>query len=342
MARSSFFPGPLAGAALPPPSSCWVGPPLLPEASEASWGRVLGQSPGSHSGSSPASSPDSCGGGGGFSPSGCPWRPGLGRRKGGRPRLGHGQRQSASQREKLRMRHLAQALHALRRYLPASVAPAGQNLTKIETLRLAIRYIAHLSELLGLSEEELARRGAARARPGCPLCPAGLGCCQAESGPLPDPQAWPSELQLAPPTAATAFPPPGSPRGAAQPPSCSASSEPPLGSPVPAAAAAAAASHPWARWALLPGGPSCTATGMPGQAPSAWATAGTRAEMRPPEEEEEWPAPRELPAHHQSLPEELLSFLEGFVPLALQDCLSPAHPLPALLTSGLEARKEGP
>uniref|UniRef100_H3BFZ2 BHLH domain-containing protein n=2 Tax=Latimeria chalumnae TaxID=7897 RepID=H3BFZ2_LATCH len=63
-------------------------------------------------------------------------------------------RQSASEREKLRMRNLSQAVHNLRTYLPPSVAPAGQNLTKIETLRLAIRYISHLSELLGVSEEE--------------------------------------------------------------------------------------------------------------------------------------------------------------------------------------------
>ncbi|KAK2539320.1 mesoderm posterior protein 2-like [Columba livia] len=53
------------------------------------------------------------------------------------------------------MRRLAQALLRLRHYLPPTLAPAGQSLTKIETLRLAIRYIAHLSALLGLSEEEL-------------------------------------------------------------------------------------------------------------------------------------------------------------------------------------------
>lgn len=94
--------------------------------------------PGSSS-ASPASSPDSCG----SLPGSRAWR------AGGRARLGGGQRQSASQREKLRMRRLAQALHALRRYLPASVAPPGQSLTKIETLRLAIRYIGHLSQLLG-------------------------------------------------------------------------------------------------------------------------------------------------------------------------------------------------
>ncbi|XP_076148810.1 uncharacterized protein LOC143132871 [Alosa pseudoharengus] len=64
------------------------------------------------------------------------------------------QRQSASEKEKLRMRDLTKALHHLRTYLPASVAPVGQTLTKIETLRLTIRYIAHLSAQLGLSEDE--------------------------------------------------------------------------------------------------------------------------------------------------------------------------------------------
>ncbi|XP_051896551.1 mesoderm posterior protein 2-like [Pristis pectinata] len=63
------------------------------------------------------------------------------------------ERQNASEREKLRMRGLAKALHNLRTYLPPSVAPAAQSLTKLETLRLTIRYIAHLTELLALSEE---------------------------------------------------------------------------------------------------------------------------------------------------------------------------------------------
>ncbi|XP_048112099.1 uncharacterized protein LOC125302822 [Alosa alosa] len=63
------------------------------------------------------------------------------------------QRQSASEKEKLRMRDLTKALHHLRTYLPPSVAPAGQTLTKIQTLRLAIRYIAHLSAQLGTREE---------------------------------------------------------------------------------------------------------------------------------------------------------------------------------------------
>ncbi|XP_041859399.1 mesoderm posterior aa [Melanotaenia boesemani] len=64
-------------------------------------------------------------------------------------------RQTASEREKLRMRDLTKALHQLRTYLPPSVAPAGQTLTKIETLRLTIRYISYLSAQLGLNEEVL-------------------------------------------------------------------------------------------------------------------------------------------------------------------------------------------
>nr|XP_045002505.1 mesoderm posterior protein 1 [Jaculus jaculus] len=103
--------------------------------------------------------------------------PSSGRRGARGSRLGGGQRQSASEREKLRMRTLARALHELRRFLPPSVAPAGQSLTKIETLRLAIRYIGHLSAVLGLSEDSLQRRrrryvGAASPR-SCPLCPDG-------------------------------------------------------------------------------------------------------------------------------------------------------------------------
>lgn len=58
------------------------------------------------------------------------------------------QRRNASEKEKLRMRDLTKALHYLRTFLPPFVAPAGQTLTKIETLRLAIRYISYLSSQL--------------------------------------------------------------------------------------------------------------------------------------------------------------------------------------------------
>lgn len=67
-------------------------------------------------------------------------------------------RQTASEREKLRMRDLTKAMHHLRTYLPPSVAPAEQTLTKIETLRYTIRYISYLSAQLGLSEEVLEQR----------------------------------------------------------------------------------------------------------------------------------------------------------------------------------------
>ncbi|XP_029987053.1 mesoderm posterior protein 1-like [Sphaeramia orbicularis] len=84
-----------------------------------------------------------------------------GGRKAGRARttrIRSKQRESASEKEKLRMRDLTKALHHLRSYLPPSVAPAGQTLTKIETLRLTIRYISYLSAQLGLSEEVLFQR----------------------------------------------------------------------------------------------------------------------------------------------------------------------------------------
>uniref|UniRef100_A0A3P8SAP3 Mesoderm posterior ab n=1 Tax=Amphiprion percula TaxID=161767 RepID=A0A3P8SAP3_AMPPE len=67
-------------------------------------------------------------------------------------------RQTASEREKLRMRDLTKALLHLRSFLPPSVAPAARTLTKIETLRLTIRYISYLSAQLGLSEEVLEQR----------------------------------------------------------------------------------------------------------------------------------------------------------------------------------------
>ncbi|NWQ66367.1 MESP1 protein, partial [Neopipo cinnamomea] len=128
-----------------------------------------------YSSSSPAASPDSCGLASPAAARG-PCRGHAGPRPRGRKgaRGGGGPgvpRQSASEREKLRMRRLAQALLRLRHYLPPALAPAGQTLTKIETLRLATRYIAHLSALLGLG------RGAPAPRH-CPLCPRGLGCCQ--------------------------------------------------------------------------------------------------------------------------------------------------------------------
>ncbi|XP_029949830.1 mesoderm posterior protein 2-like [Salarias fasciatus] len=81
-----------------------------------------------------------------------------GRKSGRVARIRSKQRESASEKEKLRMRDLTKALHHLRSFLPPSVAPAGQTLTKIETLRLTIRYISYLSAQLGLSEEALFQR----------------------------------------------------------------------------------------------------------------------------------------------------------------------------------------
>ncbi|XP_077118808.1 uncharacterized protein LOC143774908 [Ranitomeya variabilis] len=87
------------------------------------------------------------------------------------------QRQSASEREKMRMRNLSTALQNLRRYLPPAVAPFGKNLTKIETLRMTIRYIAHLSDVLGLDDETLMKRREESLRTRS-MCPVGLCCCQ--------------------------------------------------------------------------------------------------------------------------------------------------------------------
>ncbi|NXW41671.1 MESP1 protein, partial [Nyctiprogne leucopyga] len=168
--------------------------------------------PEGYSSSSPAPSPDSCG----LSSPDAARGPCRGTaaprprgRKGVRGPGPGGPRQSASEREKLRMRRLAQALLRLRHYLPPALAPAGQSLTKIETLRLAIRYIAHLSALLGLSEEVLARRRGAAPRH-CPLCPQGLGCCQP-----PDPRLHPPAPRDASPQGTAGW---GSPSAAETPP----------------------------------------------------------------------------------------------------------------------------
>lgn len=95
-----------------------------------------------------------------------------------RPRLKNPseQRQNASEKEKLRMRDLTKALHHLRTYLPPSVAPVGQTLTKIETLRLTIRYISFLTAQLGLGEEELTHGKQS------PRSPEMFGCFQSTAG----------------------------------------------------------------------------------------------------------------------------------------------------------------
>lgn len=57
-------------------------------------------------------------------------------------------RMKASEREKMRMRSLAEALHQLRDYLPPDYSKRGQPLTKIQTLKYTIEYINQLSETL--------------------------------------------------------------------------------------------------------------------------------------------------------------------------------------------------
>ncbi|KAG7265005.1 hypothetical protein CRUP_016730 [Coryphaenoides rupestris] len=57
-------------------------------------------------------------------------------------------RVKASEREKMRMRSLAEALHQLRDYLPPGYSKSGQPLTKIQTLKYTIEYINQLEDLL--------------------------------------------------------------------------------------------------------------------------------------------------------------------------------------------------
>ncbi|XP_072307684.1 mesogenin-1 [Eucyclogobius newberryi] len=57
-------------------------------------------------------------------------------------------RVKASEREKMRMRSLAEALHQLRDYLPPDYTKRGQPLTKIQTLKYTIEYINNLSDIL--------------------------------------------------------------------------------------------------------------------------------------------------------------------------------------------------
>ena len=62
------------------------------------------------------------------------------------------QRQRANARERLRMRDISAALLQLRYHLPASFAPKDKKLSKIQTLRFAIRYIGDLWEVLRQNE----------------------------------------------------------------------------------------------------------------------------------------------------------------------------------------------
>ncbi|KAM9798457.1 mesogenin-1 [Neosynchiropus ocellatus] len=75
---------------------------------------------------------------------------GLSRRsnKQSKPKMSTKRRMKASEREKMRMRSLAEALHQLRDYLPPDYSRSGQPLTKIQTLKYTIEYIKSLSDLL--------------------------------------------------------------------------------------------------------------------------------------------------------------------------------------------------
>ncbi|XP_062850740.1 mesogenin-1 [Trichomycterus rosablanca] len=65
-----------------------------------------------------------------------------------RPKMSTKRRMKASEREKMRMRSLAEALHQLRDYLPPIYSRRGQPLTKIQTLKYTIEYIKELSDIL--------------------------------------------------------------------------------------------------------------------------------------------------------------------------------------------------
>ncbi|KAM3931002.1 mesogenin-1 [Leptodactylus fuscus] len=62
-------------------------------------------------------------------------------------------RRKASEREKMRMRAIAEALHTLRRNLPPVYSQGRQPLTKIQTLKCTISYIEELTNLLNDTKE---------------------------------------------------------------------------------------------------------------------------------------------------------------------------------------------
>lgn len=63
------------------------------------------------------------------------------------------QRQTANARERSRMRSISAAMLELRYHLPSSFAPKEKKLSKIQTLRFAIRYIGDLFEVLQKGQE---------------------------------------------------------------------------------------------------------------------------------------------------------------------------------------------
>ncbi|XP_035473746.2 mesogenin-1 [Scophthalmus maximus] len=66
----------------------------------------------------------------------------------GKAKMSTKRRVKASEREKMRMRSIAEALHQLRDYLPPDYSKRGQPLTKIQTLKYTIEYINKLSDTL--------------------------------------------------------------------------------------------------------------------------------------------------------------------------------------------------
>ena len=77
------------------------------------------------------------------------------RRRRRRPRLTglSKQRQTANARERSRMRSISAAMLQLRYHLPSTFAPKEKKLSKIQTLRFAIRYIGDLWEVLQRGEQ---------------------------------------------------------------------------------------------------------------------------------------------------------------------------------------------
>uniref|UniRef100_A0A8C3X9M6 Mesogenin-1 n=1 Tax=Catagonus wagneri TaxID=51154 RepID=A0A8C3X9M6_9CETA len=88
-----------------------------------------------------------------FQPAYLPGAGGAKAQKGSKVRMSVQRRRKASEREKLRMRTLAEALHTLRNYLPPVYSQRGQPLTKIQTLKYTIKYIGELTDLLNSGRE---------------------------------------------------------------------------------------------------------------------------------------------------------------------------------------------
>ncbi|XP_069461274.1 mesogenin-1 [Ambystoma mexicanum] len=75
-----------------------------------------------------------------------------GQRRGRKLPMSCQSRRNASEREKMRMRTLAEAMHTLREYLPPGYSAGGHSLTKVQTLRCCIRYIKELTAQLGAEQ----------------------------------------------------------------------------------------------------------------------------------------------------------------------------------------------